>query len=99
LNNKETEINDGKYLKILWVVNHVMPDLCEHYSLRKTTSGSWLISLLDYFKKQQNVVKIFIACPSKLGYTRNDLDGVTYLTFPESRVGKYIYLKNKSNWL
>ncbi|MGM7317976.1 glycosyltransferase family 4 protein [Idiomarina sp. ST10R2A5] len=97
LNDNEIKHNSGKPLKVLWVVNHAMPDLCEHYSLPKTTSGSWLVSLLDYFKSQQRSVQVFIACPSKLGYTETKLQGITYLTFPEPRVGKYIYLKNKSH--
>ncbi|RXS43027.1 glycosyltransferase [Idiomarina sp. 29L] len=96
LNNNQIKPNNGKRLKVLWVVNHAMPDLCEHFSLPKTTSGSWLVSLLDYFKKQQDTVQVCIASPSKLGYTETNLHGITYLTFPESRIGKYIYQKTKS---
>lgn len=50
-------------MKVLWIVNILMPDLALEYGLKETVGGGWLVGLYTDLSKIANV-ELVICCPT-----------------------------------
>ncbi|TYR36838.1 glycosyltransferase [Sphingobacterium phlebotomi] len=72
-------------MKILWIVNIVMPDMAKFLKLRESNLGGWLSGLANELKKN-NDIELYICTVSNVIKTviSAQLDGVTYYVIPNS---------------
>ena len=73
-------------MKILWLVNIVMPELAEHLGCKATVFGGWLIGAMNAVRGSGHDLVICTAKedPSLCG--RYDVQGVTYYVVPSGDV-------------
>lgn len=67
-------------MKILWIVNIVMPELSELFRIPVAVSGSWLINIADGIAEGEN--EIAIACVYGEQYRKIELNHKTYYVIP-----------------
>ena len=85
-------------MRILWIVNIVMPELAEHIGVPIAASGSWLIDLSDGLSKVENV-EIAIAAVYGNEFKKYKLGEKTYYLIPGNGKDMYLYSKCvEKNW-
>lgn len=78
-------------MRILWIVNIVMPELAEHLGIPVAASGSWLIDIADGLAKTDN--KIAIACVYGDTFKKIELNNKVYYLLPGSGKNLLFYTK------
>ena len=65
-----------RIMKILWIVNVVMPELAEHLNSQTGSSGTWLIDIARRLACNEEI-QLAIACVSGKRYQKvtNNYDG------------------------
>ena len=79
-------------MKVLWIVNIVMPKLADSIGAPLAASGSWLIDISDGLSKREDT-EIAIACVHGKEFRRIELDGVTYYLLPGTGRNMLFYTK------
>lgn len=79
-------------MRILWIVNIVMPELAEHIGIPTAASGSWLVDISDGLSKEENV-EIAVAAVYGEEFKKYELGSKTYYLIPGSGRDMYIYSK------
>jgi len=79
-------------MRILWIVNIVMPKLAEHIGAPIAASGSWLIDIPQGLSQREDT-EIAIACVYGKEFRRIELDGVTYYLLPGTGKNMLFYTK------
>ncbi len=75
-------------MKILWLVNIVMPELAEHLGQKPSVFGGWLSGALEVVRSSGHEP---VVCASRTGLnetSRYSVNGVTYYLFPTGSVEK-----------
>lgn len=75
-------------MKILWLVNIVMPELAEHLGQKPSVFGGWLSGALEAVRSSGHEL---VVCASRTGLnetSRYSVNGVTYYLFPTGSVEK-----------
>ena len=73
-------------MKILWLVNIVMPELAEHLGEKPSVFGGWLSGALEAIRSNGHEL---VVCTSRTGTdktSRYSVNGVTYYLFPTGSV-------------
>ena len=78
-------------MKILWIVNIVMPDLAERLHIPVATSGSWLVNMAKGIAESGNTLAI--ACVYGKEYDSYEINGVKYYTLPGNGKNMLFYTK------
>ena len=79
-------------MKILWIVNMVMPDLAEYLDIQTSSSGTWMIDISKMLASQSDF-DLAIACVSGDKYRKEKVNGITYYMLPGN--GKKMLIKKK----
>ncbi len=68
-------------MKILWIVNMVLPALAKHMNVTTSASGTWMEDLSEKISKNPNV-ELAVACVYGDRYREETVDGIQYLLLP-----------------
>ncbi len=86
-------------MKILWIVNMVMPELAEHLNVRTSSSGTWMIDISKMLSNQPNI-ELAIACVHGNTYKKEQVNGITYYMLPGTGKNMLFYTKKyESLWV
>lgn len=69
-------------MKVLWIVNMVLPKVAKHLGMKTSSSGTWLIDLLDGLSAKEDLDVGVMTYYSGKEYKEIILDKVTYFLFP-----------------
>ena len=78
-------------MRILWIVNIVMPELAEQLGIPIAASGSWLIDIADGISTGDN--QIAIACVYGNKYEKKEHNNKTYYLLPGNGKNLLFYTK------
>lgn len=79
-------------MKILWIVNILMPAIAEHWGVQTNSSGTWMIDISK--KISENVdCELAIACIYGKSFCKEKWDGITYYTIPGNGKDMLFYHK------
>ncbi len=79
-------------MKILWIVNMVMPELAEHLNVQTSSSGTWMIDISKMLSSQPDV-DLAIACVHGNTYKKETVNGITYYMLPGTGKNMLFYTK------
>lgn len=80
-------------MKVLWITNILMPDICNYLNIRVPAYGGWMQSSLEYIKEQPDL-KIAVATPySGENFISQEIHGVIYYLLPLKGRDKTKYQK------
>lgn len=79
-------------MKILWIVNMLMPDAAEYLKTQTGTSGTWMIDISRMLAKQEGI-RLAIACVHGKEYKKFQVDGITYYLLPGTGKNMLFYTK------
>lgn len=79
-------------MKILWIVNIVMPELAEHLDIPIAASGSWLVDISNGLSAHPNA-KIAVACVYGNTFRKIQLNNKTYYLLPGNGKNMLFYTK------
>ncbi len=77
-------------MKILWIVNMVLPELAEHMGVRTGSSGTWMINLSKTISETENV-KLAVACVYGNEFKKYELNNITYYLIPGTSKSMMFY--------
>ncbi len=80
-------------MKILWIVNMVLPKLAAYLNIKPGTSGTWMYDISERLA-QKPEVDLAIACVHGDKFAKYDVDGTTFYCLPGH--GKDMLFYNKS---
>lgn len=80
-------------MKILWIVNNIMPELAKETGLATSASGSWLIDLSNQLKKEAEI-ELAIAAVGGNSYQKLHIDNITYYLLPGTGRNMLFYTKS-----
>jgi len=70
-------------MKVVWIVNFLLPDVCEKLDLPKPVLGGWIYSQLKAINESNNSIELFVIAPFKCGKVESyHLNNVTYILIP-----------------
>ncbi len=79
-------------MKILYIVNNVMPKLAEKTGLPSSASGSWLEDI-SYNLSNRSDVTLAIACVGGREYRKVEIENITYYLLPGNGKNMLFYTK------
>lgn len=79
-------------MKILWIVNNIMPKLANVTKLATSASGSWLIDIADQLSKREDI-ELAIAAVGGTEYQKHCIENVTYYVLPGTGKNMLFYTK------
>lgn len=79
-------------MKILWIVNMVLPDLAKELNINAGTSGTWMIDISRKLSKTEDV-SLAVACVHGDKYRKEVVDGITYYMLPGTGKNMLFYTK------
>ena len=79
-------------MKILWIVNNVMPKLAKKTKLLGSASGSWLIDISEKLSKTEGI-ELAIACVGGKSFSKHEIDNITYYLLPGNGKNMLFYTK------
>ena len=68
-------------MKVLWIVNMVLPELAEHLGVQTSPSGTWMIDLSNKIAEDENV-ELAVACVYGKTYRCIELNDKKYYLIP-----------------
>lgn len=83
-------------MKILWIVNMVMPELAEHLKIQTSASGTWMIDISRMLAEQADI-DLAIACVHGNTLKKEKLNGITYYTLPGNGKNMLFYTRKYEN--
>ena len=85
-------------MKILWIVNTVMPDLADFLGTQAASSGTWMIDISKMLSEQSDC-ELAIACVYGSLYRKEKVNGITYYILPGNGKNMLFYTKRyESMW-
>lgn len=85
-------------MRVLWIVNIVMPELAEHIGVPVAASGSWLVDI-SHGLSQNSENKIAVACVYGNEYKKIELNNKTYYLIPGNGKDMLFYSKRvEKHW-
>lgn len=85
-------------MKILWIVNMVMPELAEHLKIQTSASGTWMIDISRMLAEQADI-DLAVACVHGNTLKKEIINGITYYTLPGNGKNMLFYTrKYESMW-
>lgn len=85
-------------MKILWIVNIVMPELAEHLKVQTSVSGTWMIDISRMLAEHPDI-DLAIACVHGKTFKKETVNGITYYTLPGNGKNMLFYTKKyESIW-
>ncbi len=85
-------------MKVLWIVNMVMPDLAEHLHRPTVWSGTWLIDLSHMLAEQPDI-ELAIAAVDGDSFRRETVGNITYYLLPGNGKNMLFYTETyESVW-
>ncbi len=85
-------------MKVLWIVNMVMPELAEHLKTQTGASGTWMIDISRMLAEEPSI-DLAIACVHGSSFKKEKLNGITYYTLPGTGKNMLFYTKKyESIW-
>ena len=79
-------------MKILWIVNMVMPELAEHIGVQTSVSGTWMIDISRMLADHEDI-DLAIACVHGKTFKKTEVNGITYYTLPGNGKNMLFYTK------
>lgn len=80
-------------MKVLWIVNMVLPKLADHLHIPHGTSGTWMYDISDRLAKMPDV-ELAIACVHGDKFAKYEVDGTIFYCLPGG--GRDMLFYNKS---
>ena len=74
-------------MKILWLVNIVMPELAEHLGRKPSVFGGWLIGAMKAVRKAGHEL-VVCATEPRADVLCSDVSGVRYYIAPSGGIGE-----------
>lgn len=75
------DIEEGINMKILWIVNMMLPELAKHLGRKSGTSGTWLINLSKELSKVEGI-DLAIACVNGDRFIDQTIENIRYFCIP-----------------
>lgn len=79
-------------MKVLWIVNNLLPELAEATGLAGSASGSWLIDLSQGISKEDNI-NLAIAAVGGNEFKKITIGKITYYLLPGTGKNMLFYTK------
>ena len=79
-------------MRVLWIVNMVLPKLAKHLKVKQGTSGTWMYDISQRLS-QTDGVKLAIACVHGKVYKKIELENITYYCLPGTGRDMMFYRK------
>lgn len=79
-------------MKVLWIVNMVMPELAEHLHVKTSPSGTWLVDI-SRMLAESGKADLAIACVHGREYRKIQLNGITFYLLPGTGKDMLFYRK------
>ena len=79
-------------MRVLWIVNMVLPKLAEHLGISYGMSGTWMFDISQRLSKLEDV-ELAVACVHGSTFQKHSVDGITYYCLPGT--GKNMLFYNK----
>lgn len=79
-------------MKILWIVNIVMPELADYLNIQSSASGTWLFDIAKRLSESEEI-KLAIACVYGSEYKKIVLGKTTYYMLPGNGKNMLFYTK------
>lgn len=79
-------------MKILWIVNMVLPDLAEQLGIKTGSSGTWMIDISRMLSKT-NSVKLAIACVWGKEFKKLETNNIVYYLLPGNGKNMLFYTR------
>lgn len=79
-------------MKILWIVNMLMPDAAQYLGKQTGTSGTWMIDI-SHMLAQRKDIQLAIACVYGKEYKVFQANGITYYLLPGTGKNMLFYTK------
>ena len=84
-------------MKVLWLCNIIMPDICSELSLPKNNTGGWMVSLSKAIS-QDNKIELAIAAPGNVDKVQKIIkDNIIYYIYPQKNFTLTRYKQEGSN--
>lgn len=80
-------------MRILWIVNMMLPELAQSFGVKTSTSGTWMINLSKELSNMDDV-ELAIACVSGDEFVEKKIGKITYFTIPGNGKTMMFYNKN-----
>lgn len=68
-------------IKVLWIVNMVLPELAEHLNVQTSPSGTWMIDLSNGISNQEEI-QLAVACVHGKTFKKIELNKKIYYLIP-----------------
>lgn len=79
-------------MKVLWIVNMLLPDAASHLQVATSASGSWMVDASRLLASTPGV-QLAVACVYGSSYQKLELGGITYYLLPGSGKNMLFYTK------
>lgn len=80
-------------MKILWIVNMMLPALAKYLNVKTSASGTWMEDLSDKISKSQDI-ELAVACVYGDEYKEIDVDQIKYYLIPGNGKNMLFYTKS-----
>lgn len=68
-------------MRVLWIVNMVLPKLAEHLNISGGLSGTWMFDISKRLSQLQDV-ELAVACVHGKTFQKYEIEGITYYCLP-----------------
>ena len=79
-------------MKILWIVNMLLPDAAAHLQVSTSASGSWMVDASRLLSRTPGV-QLAVACVYGNAFQKLEIGGITYYLLPGSGKNMLFYTK------
>lgn len=83
-------------MRILWIVNIVMPELAEHLGIQASPSGTWLYDIAERLAADTRI-QLAVACVHGSNFQKRVLGNTTYYMLPGNGKNLIFYTKKYEN--
>nr|WP_305181936.1 glycosyltransferase [uncultured Schaedlerella sp.] len=83
-------------MRILWIVNLVMPELADFLKIETSPSGTWLYDVAERLAADKNI-QLAIACVNGSLFQKIELNNITYYILPGNGKNMLFYTKKYEN--
>lgn len=81
----------GGAMKVLWICNIVLPELCDVFGFRRTNVGGWITGLWEELKKKDIELAIAVPIHNKERMMDGEFDGYQFYSFAMSQNAEVSY--------
>ena len=79
-------------MRLLWIVNMLLPDAADYLGVKTGSSGTWMIDISHMLAEQENT-ELAIACIYGKEFRKFDAKGITYFCLPGNGKNMLVYTK------